>query len=400
MASQYAPKTFLKRVDNDLLKVYLDQLGIGKDIDWDSLKKRDIEPIFTAIESAPDNIRSQIECDFQAVHDMATSGGRKTFKELTWNDDDITSKMDNMNDHLNVALWMFMEQKSLFEEASLYYAADNISTWRKVKELPNTEPVVGEPSCILLEGALSEHFVITEGRGHRCKVDYYSRANRHYWFAYPQDYTGLYAGFNEKDKFDFLPHKPAFEIVFVHDPDERSLNVFIKGQKKVVASVQRIWAEKILNEEIEIDDNVEQVYELQGLISINFPFPTEPEDGILEVRVKKLRLDIDSGQKRGDKRRIIIEADSYKTNQAVYDLLDNILASSQIPVERLKVTQAGLRITWKPEGGKRSKTLSFDVSLPNSCSLKCEPRHEIAKMYLKKWSIDVSGNSKKDNDPS
>jgi len=396
MTSNYAPKTFLRRVDKSLLRQYLQNLHVGEDIDWDALKPREIDSIFEAIEGAPEDIRGQIEREFQTVHNLATAGGRKTFKELVWADEDISSQLDEMKDHLDVALWMFMEHKDLFEEASLFYQADNLSNWRKVKNLPETDPVTGGQSCALLEAALSEHFVITEARGHKCKVDYYRRGDMNYWFAYPQDYSGLYAGFDDKDQFDFLPQKPAFEIVLVHDPNERSLIVYIKGQKKVAAAVQRIWAEKILNEEIDITDDVEKVYEIQGLLDRGFAFPTDPEDGIWEVRVKKLRLDLDSGQKRGEKRRIIVEADSGRSDKAIYDLLDDVLAGERIPKDRLKVTQAGIRITWKPEGGKRGKTLTFDVSPPNSCSLKCEPRHDLAKKYLKIWGLDVSGNSEKD----
>jgi hypothetical protein len=396
MASQYAPKTFIRRADNELLRKYLYGKGVGQDLEWESLKKRDIDPIFNAIETAPDGIRAQIERDFQTVHGLGTEGGRKTIVGLVWDDDEIMARLDGMKDNLDVAFWIFTEHGTVFEEASLFYAADSISNWRKVKDLPNAEPVTGELSGKLLEAALSEYFVASEGRGHICKVDYYSRGPQHYWFAYPEDYSGLYAGFDDKGEFDFLPQKPAFEIVFVHDPDDRSLNVYIKGQQKVAADVQRIWAEKILNEEIEIDDEVEQVYELQGLLDRDFAFPTDPEDGVYEVRVKKLRLDINPGQKRGEKRRITVEADSGRTEHAVYDLLENILAGKQIPVERLKVSQACIRITWKPEGGKRGKTLTFEVSVPNSCSLKCEPRHEIAKRFLKEWGIDVSGHPKQD----
>ncbi len=396
MASQYSPKSFIRRANNELLRGYLSRFGIGDGIKWDSLKKRDVDPIFEAIESAPDVTRAQIERDFQNVHGLATEGGRKTIVGLVRHDDEIVDELNTMKSSLDAALWTFMEHESIFEEATLFYAADRISNWRKVKDLPNAEPVTGEISCKLLEAGLSEYFVASEARGHICKVDYYRRGPQHYWFAFPEDYSSLYAGFNETGEFDYLPQKPAFEIVFVYDPDEGSLNVFLKGQKKVAAEVQRLWAEKILNEEIEIDDEVEQVYELQGLLDREFPFSTDPEDGIYEVRVKKLRLEIDPGRGRGEKRKIIIDADSNRTRHAVYDLLDDVLAGERIPRERLKITQAGIRITWKPVGGKRGRTLTFDVSIPNSCSLKCEPKHEIAKRFLKKWGIDVSGRLKQD----
>ena len=46
-------------------------------------------------------------------------------------------------------------------------------------------------------------------------------------------------------------------------------------------------------------------YELNGLKSRGFGFPTDPEDGVEDVRVRKLRLSVLGGHKR----RIWLEAD-------------------------------------------------------------------------------------------
>ena len=90
------------------------------------------------------------------------------------------------------------------------------------------------------------------------------------------------------------------------------------------------------------------------------------------------------------KKRIILEADARRDRNAVYDLLDDIVGSDKIPVELLTLTQVRLQLVFRGDAKRREKTITFDVTAPDLCSLKYDPKHEIAKKYLKSWGIDVS----------
>jgi hypothetical protein len=122
------------------------------------------------------------------------------------------------------------------------------------------------------------------------------------------------------------------------------------------------------------------------LLSRHFPLPLEPEDGVDSVRVKSLTMSlVGVGQ-----RRILVEADSEANAQAVYDLLDDVLAGERLSSDLLYVTSAKLQLAFRPAGDSQRTTLTFAVGYPNSCSLKHEPKHDIARQLLKRWGIDVS----------
>ena len=81
MARQYSPKSFLRQAPNELIRRYLEERNVGKDIKWDTLREVDIEPIFAAIGAAPESVRTEIETDFPEIEALADEGGVKTLIE-------------------------------------------------------------------------------------------------------------------------------------------------------------------------------------------------------------------------------------------------------------------------------------------------------------------------------
>ena len=83
MARQYSPKSFLRQAPNRLLKLYLEERGIGADIKWDDLREADIEPVFQAIETAPGKTQTEIDTDFREIEVLADDGGRLLFNFIS-----------------------------------------------------------------------------------------------------------------------------------------------------------------------------------------------------------------------------------------------------------------------------------------------------------------------------
>lgn len=221
-------------------------------------------------------------------------------------------------------------------------------------------------------------------------MDHYSRGERLYWFVYLEDYAESQLGYDDMHQLEVQVRRPAFEIVLVYDTEECSLDTWLRGQKDRLASVQRVFANVVLGIEIGLHDPAAVVYSLQGLLSRSFPFPLEPEDGVESVQVRRLRMRVvGSGS-----RRITLEACADRNPDAIYDLLDDVLAGERITRDLLQMVSGSLQIAFKPKGtDKRRRKLTFSVSEPNSCSLKYEERHLVAKDLLKRWGIDVSGPS-------
>jgi hypothetical protein len=238
---------------------------------------------------------------------------------------------------------------------------------------------------------LSAFFLATQARGRHCQVEHYVRANgSDYFFAYLDDYADTYVTLDTDGAFDRRPERRAFEIVMVYDRQHGTLEMYARGGKKVYIPLQEIFSRVILGVEIGPENRNSHPYELNGLLSRDFAFPTEPADGIETVRVRKLRLSI----KGLPRRRITIEADPEGGVNDIYEMLGNYLNQQRLPASILNVTQAGLKFTFDDSIDDLPKSLSFDLSYPNSSNLKSKPDgvRELAEKYLRQWGLDRVAN--------
>jgi hypothetical protein len=100
--------------------------------------------------------------------------------------------------------------------------------------------------------------------------------------------------------------------------------------------------------------------------------------------VKKLRLTVYGKTKK----RIVLEADPTSNKHAVFDLLDNV--AKGIPLTQTAVTQVGIKVTFAHNPtSKKPGTRSFDISWPNSCSLKHDARDLIIRRMLVNSGIEL-----------
>ena len=90
------------------------------------------------------------------------------------------------------------------------------------------------------------------------------------------------------------------------------------------------------------------------------------------------------------RRRITLEADPQAGVDDIYDLMEDYLNQQQLPASILNVTQVGLKFSFDPEHEDLPKSLSFNLSCPNSSNLKSKPEgvRELAEKYLREWGLD------------
>jgi hypothetical protein len=107
--------------------------------------------------------------------------------------------------------------------------------------------------------------------------------------------------------------------------------------------------------------------------------------------VKKLRLTV-----YGRKERILLEADPTHDKHAVYDLLDKV--AKGIPLTQMAVKQVGIKVTFSHNPmSRKPSTCSFDVTWPNSCSLKHDGRDLVVRKMLADSGIEPREPAKDDN---
>ena len=400
MARQYSPKSFLRQAPNALLRSYLTSRAVGDDLPWDHLEEKNINPVYRAIDSAPDKLKAEIVRDFRDILDMADESGMKTLIDegsSRHHGVDLAPLVRNSETLLEASFGVFLNYLEVFRVASQFHHADNLpsQSWQKRKGLPLASTPVEWEDTERLEAAISGYYREKEGRGQRCHIDHYERGGRLYWFAYPEDYPEGKLIYDDEGELRLQTQRPAFEVIFVYSSQKRSLETFARGGRKTGNELQVLFGKAVLGVELSESQDGGVVYELNALFHRDFPFPTDPQDGIEEVRVRRLRLNV-MGQ---HSRRITLEASARDHPRAIYDLLDDVVAGDRIPKDLLRVQGAGFRLLFRPDVHSRRRVLTFSVSSPDSCSLKhdLDPRHEAARGCLKRWGIDVSDLS--DDDP-
>lgn len=380
MSRHYSGKRFFREIPNALLSRYFERKKLLIGHDFSQLNESGIEALHTALESLPEEVRNEVEQDFSEIDALACEGGiQAILDDAEWYGDldTLLSELEAQKSFHEKAIWIFLERNKYWHAANAFFHADSIHTrfWRKRINLPKSPAKVAPENLRLLEKNLVKYFHDKEGRGNNCKVDCYKRGKLDYFFAYPEDYPQNRMVWKQRE-LRRQPETPAFEIIFIFDPEEGALEVYLDGSRRVIPELQTIFATAVLDFELTDDEKDNRVYDLNPIKNSELRFSYQPESGITSVAVKKLRLKLISTNQR-----ITLEADPSRNLLVVYEMLENLKKS--YPAASMVVTQVGIVVTFAPSATRsKPKTRSFDVSWPNSCSLRHDGNDKIIRQVL------------------
>jgi hypothetical protein len=386
MTRDYSPKTFLRQTPNTILKEYFRCKDLLADIDFDSLNETNIDPISEFLDGIPENQKKQIEAEFRQINEMSCAMGVQVLVEEAgspFHRLDVSETFERMKNHYERAFWVFLNHRTVFDIACELAYMDRASGWKQRYVGENLTPAVGKEDLERLAKSVSE-FYRKQGRGHYCKVDSYLRDNpkRYCYFAYPEDYATTEIGYDDGGQFSHWQMKRAFEVIFVYRPESGFLEVSARGKKDEIARLQEIFGQDVLGLDGLPDAKIKR-FDLSKLKDKNFAFVTQPHDGIEKVTIKMLRLDFpDMGN-----RRITFEASPGSERQPIHALIERALNKANIPLDTAIVARAKMQFLFTVRDGKRGKTLTFEISIPDRCTLKDDPLDQIAKKYIEKWEL-------------
>lgn len=401
MALNYSLKSFLRQAPKHLVRQHLLQRKVGADVPWDSLTQGQIEPIYLAIWDASEKTRRRIECEFYDVLEMADQAGVNAIIEEGQDHHhrnrlagvDLPDTLGSMDSHLEAVFWTFLNHRRLFDVAKHFHHASTLPRWRKRSDLPEIEPATARDSVKALEDRISGYYQAKEGRGRVCRVDHYARDDKLYWFAYPQDFATGRLEYDTKRRLRFKTQRPAFEVIFIYDRSELSVDTWVKGDQRTLGELLNIFGDVVLGVDLRFVAKRRVEYNVAGLLAAALTQDVRPEDGIECIVVRKLRLRV----KESERKQITLEAGSEADPLAVYDLLGRITASERLPLEALEVVSATLAVKFVGEGDRRGRKTTFTVSYPNHCSLKHEGEGALLRKLLKRWGIYVPGSPDSDS---
>ncbi len=394
MSQQFNPKRVLRQVSKPLLKEFFEREGHPLDVPWDELSNTQVQEVFDAWQGLPEGPRKAIEVVLHDVDEMATSDGvRAIIEEGKWQDEDLTEVLDGMESRHDRAVWTLLNKRHIWKLAVRFAHLENLSMgryWAKRTGLAAKEPRTDEVGLRELEEAMSAFFLTEQGRGHHCRVEHYQRGGGHdYYFVYLSDYADTYINFDDAGNFQRTAERRAFEVVFAYDRASGTLEMYARGGKKVVEALQTIFSRVILEENLLPDDVLAHPYALDHLLERSAGLPTDPEDGVEQVRIRSMSLAV-MGRVR---ERITLDADPTRGPEHIYEMLDQDLDQRRLPKAILQPRKVVFNL--KLKGNGRGRSMSFCVSLPNSCDLKSkrEDQRLLGEKCLRKWGIDVTQNA-------
>jgi hypothetical protein len=388
---QFNPKRVLRQTSNALLKGFFSQQNLHPQVSWDQLRETQVDEVFRALQALPDDPRERIEVVLQDLDDVANEDGVQVMiEEASFRGVDIADDLEAMDSRFDKAMWVLLRHPDIWKAASMFARADDLSSgrsWRRRCDMPTSAPSVDDDHKAKLEKALSAFYRERQGRGHHCHVDHFLRGGKqHYFFVYLSDYAGTHINFDDRGQFRRSPERRAFEVVFAYEQESGTLEMFAKGGIKVVEPLQQIFSRVILGKSLPPENPKAKPYKLDHLMKRGMGFPTDPEDGIREVSIRRMRLSVVGNRRR----RLLLEPDAEDGPDAVYDMLEEDLNRQKLPRSILHVTKVTFRFLFDGQG--RRKSLTFDVTYPNSCNLKSkrEEHRLLGEKYLKRYGIDAT----------
>ena len=363
MAVQYSNRQFFRKTPNSYLGRYFASKGLLGELEFDKLKENDVETLQNALAGLPDEQIASIVAEFQDINALACEGGIVALVDeaLFHQDSEFVEAIAKIEGFHAKTIWAFLEKPSYWRGAALFLHADNVSPsyWKKRNDLPSVAAQVEPHDVEALAKSISDYFSSREGRGKNCMVEPYRRNEKDYFFAYPEDFAQSSIEW-VSGKLKNQAHHPAFEILFVFCESEGSLDIYAPRNSRAVADLQSLFAQHILKLPALAKGQVDKrVYELSPVTDPSFTFKIEPSSGIDKVLVTRLRATLKSDKKK----RITVEADAYKSPNAVYDLLDTLKLPDYF------VTQVTIKVVFERVGTARVKTKTVNITYPNSCAL-------------------------------
>ncbi len=387
MKRHFHPRAVLRHLPAALLRRFCE--GEQLDLDIDPAEAEvDVEAVFAGWLGLPDRPRRQFEWMLREVDDMADPVAvRLLAEEAVFQSAPLPADLDATYGLHAVVLWAWLNRPTVFHHVRLLRRADLLPGryWHRSTGLP-AEPPDHSPEVLQdLKVGVGEYLRREQGRAQRCSLEYHERGTgERYYFLYPDDYTRTHVGHDEFGKLHRIPVKPAFEVVFAFDPAAGTLDTYCPGPKAVRQDLEARFCDLVVGAYPADRPPHDPAFELNALLAPNFRFATDPADGVSEVRVKRARVALPN-----TRRRLVLEPDPDRPPADLYAFFDETLPPDRYPRELLNVTAATLVITYQGGGGDRPRTLTFDVTYPNSCSLKSEAddRRALGERCLRRWGI-------------
>lgn len=384
-------RQFFRKSPKYWLQRYFEKAAVFSHIGWATIRVRNVEPLMEAWRDLDEDLRGRMVEEFREINLLATPAGKvQIIDEALFHgkQNEVSAKLAELAGFYECAFWTFLEQPDCWRGAVSFADADGKPRrqWRKRINMPPLGRSSTATDGHALKDAIIELFRRREGRGDHCVVEQYRRGaygEKEYYFAYPQDHRQMAIEFNG-GQMTRRPHKPAFEIIFIHDDMQRTLSIWHHGQRERTGDLQAVFARSILGQEIPRESpRDDRVYDLNAFLKSDFAFHPRPELGIASTDVRKITLRILGAETYA----ITVDLGAKTPSHALREALTGITANTRPTM--VKVSKVSLRVTFdRGADGQQPAVRKFDLAWPNSCNLRDDSHGMLIQRMLADHGIE------------
>lgn len=392
MAKTFDLRKQLKLHGNHLLQRLFADAEEMRDIPWESLKLYEDEPIVHAWEATTEPRRRHYQVILQDVNELADAKGHKVLvEEMEWRCPEKLAEFQQQKSPADKALWAYLNARTAFDEAAIFARAESLrggsfsDRWNSLPKMPVT---VTSELRSALEDEIRSYYWKKELRGEVCTVHHYQRmGGAEFFFAYLPDWPDKQLIFDAENRLTPREDSYAFSNVFVYQPSEGAVELIAKGGTKVRLAMRKAFCRAVLGIEVDDEEPIRNTYGLDHLLDPGFAFTTEAEDRIASVRLRRVRLVPNFSLPAIE--HLEPKFTEHATRDEVLMALSKLLAAYNLHRSDVSVTQVGIQLQFMSDGHKKPKSMTFNVSVPNTSDLKSKPDdvRVIGERCIKRWGI-------------
>jgi hypothetical protein len=275
---------------------------------------------------------------------------------------------------------VILERPALIKNAKILRDIDKLpnGAWLKYAQMPLLSGAVSSAVEHSLQKALVEFFTENQFRGSNCKVDSLLRDDENVFYAYSEDHPDSDLSF-QGGVLTSQIIVPVFEIIFKHNNANRTLEIYLSGDRSIGQKLRVLFARAVLGEEIDerIGDDA-LIYDTRRIFEPGFTFRYSDDLGIAGVRITKIRIVVAGAPWL----RLTAEADASDDGESLDDV--RRMLSAHFPNRPLFPDQLCLDVIFHPQAPDHQPSRrQVWITYPNSLRVKRDDVNDrISEMLL------------------
>ena len=381
---------FIRKTPRASLKAYFDENPhpVSAVVNWDDEKSDPVKPLLKAVDEMTDADLAMLKIDAERIHEMTDEIGQRALLSVVSNDDiDTYLNLESAHDR---ALFVFLRTPQAFRHAEDIRYADEYRKGRMWDGFlgPVDIPVSRDKAHIEdFEAKVTDYF----HTGGKLKVEIFNRTRSDLEYdavdlvqimIYREGLPDSYLAFENNDLVTKV-RRPVNEMVITYEPKTGAIEVIADG-KECREELVKLFSASLLQSPLDEAQRVPlKKYDISKLLQ-PCNFPTDPEDGIEQVKVMMLALKpYDNGNK-------VMLSVTAKETKTIHEVSREWFETHDPLRTGFLAAKAKLSIRFKPDSiDRRGKTLPVEITWPNGCDLKGKTTKEqlIGEKYLKRWGL-------------